>query len=368
MFMDKRIMSDAAYALINRQALLHNLAIVRQIAPKAKVMAVIKANAYGHGLSGVARWLDGQADSLAVARTDEALLLRQQGFKLPIVVLQGFAGSDELDLYRRYQLEAVIHQSEQLRLLNQRGSHDNISVWLKMDTGMSRLGFLPAQWQAAYQVLQNNRNIQQPVGLMTHLASADETDNPQTAQQLQRFYQLAANLPGRKSIANSAAILSCQDALSDWVRPGLMLYGVSPFPDKSAESLGLKPVMTLKSRLISIKTVAAGETVGYGGAWHCDKATRIGIVSIGYGDGYPRYAKSGTPVLVNGRKVRLIGRVSMDMLALDLSTAAEVKIGDPVTLWGEGLAVEAIAQCAGTIPYTLLCGITARVKRIEQYG
>ncbi len=359
-------MSEAAYALIDRQALLHNLAIVRQFAPQSRLMAVVKANAYGHGLSWAARLLDGEVDSLAVARTDEALALRRQGFKLPIVVLQGFVGQDELKLFSRYQLDAVIHQSEQIHLLEQTAVQNKISVWLKMDSGMSRLGFLPVEWRAAYQALQHNGNIHQPIGLMTHLASADEAYNPQTVQQLQRFQRLTENLPGRRSIANSAAILSCKDAITDWVRPGLMLYGVSPFPHKTAESLGLKPVMTLKSRLISIKTVAAGETVGYGGSWRCAEATRVGIVSIGYGDGYPRYAANGTPVLLNGQRVSLIGRVSMDMLALDLTTQAGAKIGDPVTLWGEGLAVEEIAECAGTIPYTLLCGITARVKMIEQ--
>ena len=366
MFMGKMIMSEAAYALIDRQALLHNLAVVRRLAPQSRVMAVIKANAYGHDMSKVARLLESRVDSLAVARTDEAIALRQQGCSLPIVVLQGFVDREELALYSRLQLTAVVYQLKQVQLLEQASDCDKISIWLKMDTGMSRLGFLPVEWKAAYQTLQNCNSIFQPIGLMTHLASADESDNPQTIQQLQRFQRLTQNLSGMRSIANSAAILSWEDALTDWVRPGLMLYGVSPFQDKTAEALGLKPVMTLKSRLISVKTVAPGETVGYGGSWRCEKATRIGIVSIGYGDGYPRYAANGTPVLVNGQRVELIGRVSMDMLALDLTALPDAETGDPVTLWGKGLPVEEIAQCAGTIPYTLLCGITARVKMIEQ--
>ncbi len=359
-------MSKAAFVLIDKQALLNNLAIVKRYAPQSKVMAVIKANAYGHGMASIARLLEGQVDSLAVARTSEALELRQHGCTLPIVVLQGFVNQDELLLYSRHQLGAVVHRAEQIMLLSEVSLPAKISVWLKMDSGMSRLGFLPSEWQVAYQALHNLHNIHQPIGLMTHLASADEADHPQTIQQLHRFQSLTHDLPGLRSIANSAAILSCEEAITDWVRPGLMLYGVSPFQNKNAAELGLKPVMTLKSRLIAVKTVAAGETVGYGGSWRCQYATRVGIVSIGYGDGYPRYVANGTPVLVNGHKVSLIGRVSMDMLAVDLSSLPDADVGSQVTLWGKGLPVETIAQCADTIPYTLLCGITARVDIVEQ--
>ncbi len=357
---------SAAYALIDQAALQHNLVIVRRHAPDANIMAVIKANAYGHGMLRMARILAVAVDSLAVARTDEAIALREQGVTTPITVLQGFMGRDELMCYAKYQLTAVVHQHEQIRQLLAGSSPEKIAVWLKMDSGMSRLGFLPTEWNAVCTLLQNSTQVQQPFGVMTHLASADEVDCHQSRQQLQRFDTLTCQHIGAKSIANSAAILACPAAVTDWIRPGLMLYGVSPFPDKSAADLGLKPVMTLKSRLISVKTVPQGETVGYGGSWRCQQATRVGIVSIGYGDGYPRYARNGTPVLINGKVVPLIGRVSMDMLAVDLSTLPEAKIGDTATLWGEGLPVETIAQYAETIPYTVLCGITPRVEIIER--
>lgn len=359
-------MMSAAFALINQAALQHNLAIVRRHAPDANIMAVIKANAYGHGMLRMARMLAAAVDSLAVARTDEAVALREQGVTAPITVLQGFMGRDELMCYAEYQLTAVVHQHEQIQALLTASVPEKIAIWLKMDSGMSRLGFLPAEWQAVCARLQNSTRVQQPFGVMTHLASADEVGCRQSRQQLQRFDALTCQHVGAKSIANSAAVLACPEAVSDWVRPGLMLYGVSPFPDKSAADLGLKPVMTLQSRLISVKTVAPGETVGYGATWRCQHATRVGIVSIGYGDGYPRYAQNGTPVLINGKVVPLIGRVSMDMLAVDLSALPEAKIGDTATLWGEGLPVETIARYADTIPYTVLCGITARVEMIER--
>ncbi len=357
---------SVAYALINQAALQHNISIVRRHAPDANIMAVIKANAYGHGMSRVARMLAVAVDSLAVARTDEAVALRKQGITAPITVLQGFMGHDELMCYADYQLTAVVHQHEQIQLLLNASLPQKIAVWLKMDSGMSRLGFLPTEWAAVYALLQNSEQVQQPFGVMTHLASADEVDCRQSTQQLQRFEALTRQHIGAKSIANSAAVLACPGAVTDWVRPGLMVYGVSPFPNQTAADLGLKAVMTLKSRLISVKTVPQGETVGYGGLWRCRQDTRVGIVSIGYGDGYPRYARNGTPVLINGQVVPLIGRVSMDMLAVDLSALPEAKIGDTAVLWGEGLPVEMIARYAGTIPYTVLCGITPRVEMIEQ--
>ena len=230
---------------------------------------------------------------------------------------------------------------------------------------MNRLGFKLHDFQAVYQRLQQCSIIKRPIRLMTHLASADDRQDPMTLVQIERFNTTLQGISCERSIANSAGILGWQHALADWVRPGIMLYGISPFPEQTGEQLGLKPIMALHSRLIAVKPVAKGETVGYAGSWVCQQATRLGVVAIGYGDGYPRYAKVGTPVLINGQRVPLIGRVSMDMITVDLNSQPDAKPGDPVTLWGEGLAVEEIAQWADTIPYTLVCGITQRVRQID---
>jgi alanine racemase len=358
-------MKPAAYAVLNLEALQHNLALVRRTAPNAKVMAVIKANAYGHGLLRVADSLP-NVEAFAVARVDEGVRLRLAGFKQRIAVLEGFTCHDELAALLQYDLEAVIHCPEQLVLLNALNAEQKLSVWLKYDTGMNRLGFKTAMVAAAYQQLMACKSVKKPVGLMTHLANADDRIDTTTAAQIALFNQSMNHFSGERSIANSAGILGWTDALTDWVRPGIMLYGVSPFAEQTGAQLGLKPVMNLHSHLIAVKDIDIGETLGYSSLWRCTKPTRYGVVAIGYGDGYPRYAKTGTPVLVNGQRVPLIGRVSMDMITVDLAGQPNAKPNDPVLLWGDGLAVEEIAQCADTIPYTLLCGITQRVQIVEQ--
>jgi len=363
-------MTPASYASINLSAVKHNLAKVRQFAPNSKVMAVIKANAYGHGLVRISEAL-GEAEALAVARTDEAIRLRKAGRMGRIVLLEGFVCEQELIELQEYDLDVVVHSAAQIDILQKYQGAKKITVWLKLDTGMNRLGFKAVEYASAYNSLLACTQVNQPVSLMTHLARADEKDSPETLAQVKLFKKTVKNYPGEKSIANSAGLIACPESLTDWVRPGIMLYGVSPFEKSEGRELGLKPVMTLHSRLIAVKKINAGESVGYAGTWKASKETLLGVVAIGYGDGYPRYAKNGTPVLVNGVRVPLVGRVSMDMITVDLSDQNKAKAGDPVTLWGEGLAVEEIASYADTIPYTLLCGITQRVEIknvINEYG
>ncbi len=354
-------MTYAVYATIDVGSINHNIKKVREYAPKAKIMAVIKANAYGHGLLSVASVLK-DVDGFAVARVNEGMQLRQAGFNKRILILEGFVCKEELHVLIQNDLEIVVHSLEQIEILEKYTTKKNIFVWLKHDTGMNRLGIKENEFPSVYQRLSDCSNIHHPISLITHLSSADDTNNPITLQQIVLFNKSINNYSGDKSIANSAGIIAWPDSISDWVRPGIMIYGVSPFIDKTGKELGLEPVMSLYSRLIAVKDVAQGEPVGYAGTWVSDKQTKIGIISIGYGDGYPRYAQTGTPVLVNGKRVPLIGRVSMDMITVDLSDQIDAKCGDQVTLWGEGLAVEEIAKYVDTIPYSLLCGITQRVE------
>ena len=358
-------MRPAAYAVLNLDAVQHNLAVVRRHAPNAKIMAVIKANAYGHGLLRIAEAAK-EVDGFGVARMEEAIRLREAGFKQRIVLLEGFTCQDELQASQDYQLEAVVHCFEQIELLEQSQRAEKITVWLKLDSGMNRLGFKSADFAVAHQRLKACGCVNPQINLITHLANADDKNDSKTLVQIQLFNETISDFDGERSIANSAGLLAWREALTDWVRPGLMLYGISPFPDQTGAQLGLKPVMSLYSKLIAVKQVNPGESVGYSGTWVCDKPTRLGVIAIGYGDGYPRYAKSGTPVLVNGQRVSLIGRVSMDMITVDLNSQPDAKMGDRVILWGDGLPVEEIALCSDTIPYTLVCGITQRVQIVEQ--
>jgi alanine racemase len=363
-------MIPAAYAVLNLDAVQHNLQRVRSYAPKAKIMAVIKANGYGHGLLRIAEALQ-NVDAFAVARVDEGVRLRKAGIKHRIAVLEGFTCVEELDELLNYRLDAVVHSFVQLEILESRKEQGVCAIWLKLDTGMNRLGFKPKELNSVFQRLNRCSIIRQPISLMTHLANADDKQDATTLKQISLFNDTLAALSGlessnERSIANSAGILAWKEALADWVRPGVMLYGISPFPDSTGERLGLKPIMGLHSRLIAVKPIATGDKVGYSGTWVCEKPTTLGVVAIGYGDGYPRYAKAGTPLLVNGQRVPLIGRVSMDMITVDLETQPHAKSGDPVTLWGDGLAVEEIALCADTIPYTLVCGVTQRVQIVEK--
>ncbi len=354
-------MTLAAYALINLAAVKHNLAKVREYAPNSKIMAVIKANGYGHGLLQIANALQG-VDGIAVARVGEAVRLRKAKVKCRITVLEGFVCEPELNALIQYKLDSVVHSMGQLDILEKLSGKTPVSIWLKLDSGMNRLGFTTDQFVSAYQRLEKCPGVKQPISLMTHFSSADDKHSHVTRQQIEIFNKVVDSYPGEKSLANSAGVIAWQEAQSDWVRPGIMLYGVSPFNEYHGVDLGLHPVMSLHARLISVKIIKPGDAVGYSGTWVCNKETRLGVVAIGYGDGYPRTAKSGTPVLVNGKRVPLVGRVSMDMITVDLSSQPESKPGDEVTLWGHGLAIEEIAVAAGTIPYTILCGVTQRVR------
>jgi len=357
-------MLPAAHAVLDMAALAHNLGKLRERAPEAKIMAVIKANAYGHGAIPVARALSA-ADAFAVARVDEGMALREAGIRQRIAVLQGFVCAEELELHARHGLEPVVHSVFQVEMLEHLSLAQPVTVWLKLDSGMHRLGLGAEAFESCHRRLIRCPSVRQPPFLMTHLANADDIDDPATPRQLELFGSHVSGLPGERSIANSAGLLAWEDAKAEWVRPGIALYGVSPFPHRTAREEGLKPVMTLRTRLIAIRPAKAGDAIGYGGDWVCQRATRLGVASIGYGDGYPRHARSGTPVLVRGQRVPLIGRVSMDMVTLDLTDCPEAEVGDAVTLWGEGLPVEEIARHADTIPYVLLCNVTPRVKRIE---
>lgn len=354
-------MIPVVYGVLDLAALHHNLSKVREYSKEGRLLAVIKANAYGHGLIPVAKAMS-SADALAVARIHEAIELKKGGINQRIVVLEGFSSVEELNTLVEYGLEAVVHNHEQLSWLEHCTQVSAITAWLKLDTGMNRLGFSSSDFHQAYHRLVNCSVVRPSILLMTHLANADLVDDLMTTRQINKFNNLVKGLSGERSIANSAGILAWKDSHVDWVRPGCMLYGVSPFTDKDSRAFDLKPVMGFYSRLIAVKHIQKGEAIGYGGQWQCEKTTLVGVVGVGYGDGYPRHAPSGTPVLVNGTRVSLIGRVSMDMLTVDLTDCPEARVGDPVTLWGvESLLVEEIAKYANTIPYTLLCGITQRV-------
>ena len=349
---------------LDLQALQHNLQRVREAAPGCRVMAAIKANGYGHGLARVARALT-SADAFGVACLDEAIALREAGIEQPITLLEGFFHHDELPLIQQHDLQVMLHHAHQIETLESTALAKPLPVWLKVDTGMHRLGIRPESVVAQWQRLLSMGEKLQLLGQMTHLACADDRADMLTNRQLDAFSAAVAELPGEKGIANSAGVLAWPQSHADWVRPGIMLYGASPFIGSTGAADGLLPVMTLHSELIAVNPMQKGDTIGYGAIWTCPEDMLVGVVAVGYGDGYPRHAPAGTPVLVNGHKVPLIGRVSMDMITVDLRGLAEAQIGDPVVLWGEGLPVETIAEAAGTIAYELLCGVTARVEAVE---
>ncbi|MEL0027518.1 MAG: alanine racemase [Perlucidibaca sp.] len=356
-----------AWLTLDRQALLGNVAILRNRMPGSRLLAMVKADAYGHGVATLAPWLQGQVDGFGVAFIDEALALRAQGVSAPIAVLEGVFSADELAQARGASLDLAVHSPEQLALLQAAPEGQALRVWLKVNTGMNRLGFRPTDALRAWRLLSSLPAVGQ-VGLMTHFAAADEAASRQTDQQLGRFralqQTLAAEAGGRisDSLANSAAILGWPEAAGEWMRPGIALYGSSPFPAYSAESMGLRPVMTLRSRVIAVNQVQPGDAVGYSATWVADHPARIAVVAIGYGDGYPRHAGNGTPVLINGQRCALAGRVSMDMITVDRGDVVAAP-GDEAGLWGEGLPVDEVASCAGTISYELFCRLTPRVRR-----
>lgn len=357
-------MTRAATATIDLPALQYNLQRVRESAANARIISVIKANGYGHGILRVAQAL-ATSDAFAVAKIEEAITLREAGVTQPILLLEGFADATELALLAQHAIDAVIHHQTQITLLEQTPLASPLKVWLKIDTGMHRLGVSVDDALTSYRRLQACANVADEMVLMSHFANADDRSDPSTATQLKQFNHATAEIDAVHSLANSAAILAHKESHAAWVRPGIMLYGVSPFIGGVAADENLKPVMTVSSKLIAINHYKKGDALGYGGSWRCPEDMPVGVVAIGYGDGYPRAARAGTPVLINGQRVPLVGRVSMDMLCVDLRQLPAATIGDRAVLWGAGLPVEEIAQCANTIPYELLCRVTQRVQFTE---
>ncbi len=353
-------------AKIRLSALQHNVAYLRRCAPGSKILAMLKANAYGHGLVQIAQWfhgtngITGGVDGFGLARIEEALILRNHGINTRMVLMEGVFNEPDLMQASLHCLDVVIHDAGQVAQITAAQLNQPLTVWLKIDTGMHRLGVSPEQFDALYQTLLASSNVRKPIHFMTHFACADELENPQTSQQIAKFYQLVDGLPGDRTLANSAGLLAWPSAHGDWNRPGLALFGANPLAAEQ-RSFPLLPVMTMTSKVLAVREVAAGEPVGYGQSWSSPQATRIAVVAMGYGDGYPRHCRTGTPVLINGKRYPLAGRVSMDMLTVDVGQST-VQVGDNVVLWGEGLPVEEIAACANTIPYELLCGTTARVQ------
>jgi alanine racemase len=349
-------------ARIDLAALRHNYLVARRHAGSAKAWAVVKANAYGHGLLRSATALAEVADGFALLDLADAIALRDAGMRQPILLLEGFFEPADIPLCAEYGLIPVVHCLEQLAMLRNAGLPVRLSIYLKLNTGMNRLGITPAQLPAAQRELAVSPAIG-AVTLMTHFAEADGGRG--IAQQLACFDQMSGGWSCPVSLANSAAILRHPQTARDWVRPGIMLYGSSPFGDESAAELGLQPVMTLASRIVGVQEIAVGERVGYGGLFVAERPTRLGIVACGYADGYPRHAPSGTPILVAGQRTETLGRVSMDMLACDLTEIPEAGVDSPVILWGEGLPADEVAASAGTISYELFCALAQRVPVVE---
>ena len=326
-------------------------------------MAVVKADAYGHGLERCLPILSG-ADMVAVASMEEARAIRALEPHVPVLLLEGVMASAELEAVARLNLEMVVHHATQLDWIEAFGRIPGPRIWLKLDSGMHRLGFPLSRAREIHARLLALDGVEEVV-LMTHFACADQPGHPLNRHQINAFDAAVADLPGPHCVANSAALLNLPETRRDWVRAGLLLYGVSPMADCDGPALELKPAMAFETRLIAVNEVPAGETVGYGARFTAPRNMRIGVAAVGYGDGYPRNMPDGSPVLVNGFEQKLVGRVSMDMITIDLQGQPEARLGDPVMLWGEGLPVERVAAAVGTIPYELLCRVTRRVNYRE---
>ncbi len=348
---------------LNPQALSNNLKRVRQFCPDCQVMAVIKANAYGHGMLIAAKQLD-DAEMFAVAMPAEAFALRTNGCTKPVLVLHGFNDIEELEKFSRLKLSTVVHQSQQLKQLLESDLSAAVDVWIKVDTGMHRIGIPLAEVDSYFGQLRNSANVAR-VYIMSHFANADDVENTLNNKQINSFLKVTNDIEADCSMANSAAIMSLPKSHFEVVRPGIMLYGSSPFADTSAAELGLQAVMQFESELIDIKQVKAGESIGYGSTYITDKDLTMGVVAVGYGDGYPRHAKNGTPVWLNGQCCGLLGRVSMDSICIDL-TAVDAGIGDRVVLWGDELSVDEVAAASESIAYELLCNVGAAYFSMQE--
>jgi len=355
-------------AVIHLDHILANYLLANQWAPASKNIAVIKADAYGHGLVEVAKYLDSSVSAFAVAIIDEALILRQNGIKKDILILQGVHTPDEVLAIAEQNIYTTIHNLEQLKIILSANLNKKICVWLKIDTGMHRLGLNSAEFSEVVRSIADNESINHSLVISSHFSCSDELDNGETFNQINKFRELVAssNLPAdaQFSIANSAATAHYEEARLDWNRLGIMLYGLPLFDRPHKTDQQLKAAMSFESSVIGIRQIASGEAVGYGKNWVASRPSTIATISVGYADGYPRHAKSGTPVLVNGQRAILVGTVSMDLISVDVTDLSEVQIGDQVELWGEHLSVTEIASCANTIGYDLITGVSKRVPRI----
>jgi len=356
---------SAVNAVISRRAVKHNYQRIKSIAPNSKVISVLKANAYGHGLLEMASILD-HSDTFGVARLEEALAIRKGNIDKPILLMEGFFDRADINVLIRHNIQTVIHSFEQIHHLELtpeviEPSQTPLKVWLKIDTGMNRLGISPSEFDEALLRLKAIDYIDPDINFMTHFACADDLNNDFTRHQMTQFFQLLQHQTGQLTLANSAGILAWPQSHADWIRPGLLLYGCSPMEDRTGEQDGFMPAMTLTTSVIAIKSLSKGESVGYGAYWQTPHDTQLGVIAIGYGDGYPRHAKAGTPVLINGKRYPIVGRVSMDMITVDLGHDHRVCCGDSVIMWGSELPVEEIAQWSDTICYELILQLTSRV-------
>lgn len=352
-------------ATIDLAAIVHNYRLAKRCAPGREAFAVVKANAYGHGVREVVSALHAEADGFAVASLEEAAEVRAMHAEARILLLEGSFCADELPMVAHLGLDLAVQSVEQAEALLAASLPRPLNIWFKLDSGMHRLGLSPDAVRELFPRLRGAVQVAE-LNLMSHFACADERGHSLTEMQLESFLDLLDLDFDQRSLANSAALLTIPAAHMDWLRPGIMLYGATPFADLSAAELGLKPAMSLVAQLIAVRDIAAGESVGYGAGWVAERPTRIGTVSCGYADGYPRHAPSGTPLWINGQRAPLAGRVSMDMLTVDLTDLPEAKIGDAVELWGVNLPVDEVAEAAGTIGYELLTKVTARVPRRYQ--
>ena len=350
-------MSRPIRATVSAAALRHNYGAAKKAAPHSRVYAVLKANGYGHGIERVARALTG-ADGFATLELDGALMLREQSPGAPVLLLEGCFAPSELAAASVASIATVVHCEEQLAMLEADRLADPVDAWLKVNTGMNRLGFAPAAARAAYERLEKCGNVR-AITLMTHFAVSELADG--TREPMLTFRAATRGLDRPRSLANTAAIFAHPESHADICRLGIGLYGATPFADRPAKALGLKPAMRLESRLIAVQDLAPGATVGYGSTFRADLPMRIGVVACGYADGYPRHAPSGTPILVDGARTRTVGRVSMDMTTVDITAVPSARVGSPVVLWGDGLPVDEVAIAAGTVGYELLCAVAPRV-------
>jgi alanine racemase len=355
-------MSRTATAILSTENLLHNLQVIKTRSNSAKIIAMIKANAYGHGIRSVGLRLDKNVDMLGVASIDEAMILRKVGVSCPIILMQGVFEPNEFLLASTENLHVVFHNTTQLKWLDKVILPRPLKSWIKINTGMGRLGFNLKEAEEIYSKLSRHKNVDEPVMVMSHFGCAEDVDHHLNYQQIEAFKDFKKNLNTEFSLCNSAGILNFPDYTFDYVRPGIMLYGVSPLPKKYAQEFDLKPVMTLQTNLMSVQNLPKGSSVGYGARYICPENMPVGIVAFGYGDGYPVTAQDGAPILVNNIKCSLIGRVSMDMLAVDLRPCSNAKVGDPVVLWGDGMPIERLAEHTSNITWDILTGVQHRVK------